>query len=314
MYKQLNSEVWNDFGYELLDKSNKKERRNFLLACRDGNDAFLDYVEAKMHANKNEQTIIGDKQTKNIKQFQKLTECEFRYTPKDVQEKIWNCFSLVSNDDNEILYYCGYWGYICLEMLKNGSISSPMLARRTNSKLLGLTEIDNAITAGPNDKAFDDCIRTVLRSLCNKAPRGERDVFEYHPLSKSYWCWKWSELISENLHKLSNVKRTPKYIRELLFNRNFYNTIATKMYSGRSYISSINLLCGLFLFIDERLNNDEKLTPTSISNVIYMLSYTSALRALEIQKPDDNKKIIDIIVEQNKSILLTDKELDEYNN
>ncbi len=177
---------------------------------------------------------------------------------------------------------CGFWGYIVVQMIKYDCIKSDYLASNLNGvNETGVYILDNAINSNDNKK-IDDCTRRILRSMGNSAPRGKRIVFNDFYLGKAYWRWNWANKMS---------KEISLNFEEILaiFDETSYGVFSERMHSKDSYISQINTLGGLLLFLKE--NN----LKGKLKNVIKTISYLSAWKAIEVQSPELNKEEIVLI-------------------
>ncbi len=264
-----------DFGKNLLEEKSSEKKRNFLRICKSEKNDFSDYMDENLLFR--EDSIIGKDHIVFEHQF---TEKEFLYPPKDTQQIIWNTFRQVPD---EIMSCCGFWGYMIINMIKGGYIKQEYLA----SKLNGVTEtgiyvIDEALKSS-NEKMIDACARRILRSMCNPAPRGKRILFNDFYLGKVYWRWRWSQKMSEF------IDLEFEQILEIL-NENYYAAFSAKMHTGKSYISSRNVLGGLLLYLDQA--KSEEITNKQLGKIIDKISYLSAWKAIEAQTPNLNQEEI----------------------
>jgi hypothetical protein len=283
MYQRINEISWKKFGDELIQSGKDKQvldkHIEFLQSCRNGNDAFLKYLQDNLLSDIN--NII---EGKNVVFEHKFTEAEFRFPPLDTQELIWDTFSKI---DKKYLCYCGFWGNIIFNMIKNNSIESHYLASNLNGvNETGIYMIDNAINSNDGE-IIDKCIRRILRSMCSPSPRGSRIVFYDFYIGKAYWRWNWAYQVSDNIKK----DITPEHILNTLDEKG-YTVFAEKMSSGKSYISQINLFSGLLLFLKKNISN---ITVKEIGKIIDKLSYLSSWKAIELQTPESNQKEVEII-------------------
>ena len=277
-YKRFEEKKWNDFGKNLLKKRGGDKQIDFLCACKGGKDTFISYIEE--HSLVDESTLNGE----TITLEHKFTEREFRYPPQGTQETIWVCFSEVPR---ETMIFCGFWGYIIIDMIKRNCIKPNYLASNLNGvNETGLYMIDKALKTN-DKKIIDNCVRRILRSMGNPSPRGKRIIFDDFYLGKSYWRWKWAKKMSQHI-SLS--------FKEILriFDETSYSNFSSKMHSGKSYISQINTFGGLLLFLNEN-NLQINKGKGKLTKVIDNISYLSAWKAIEAQDPKENKKEIEKI-------------------
>ena len=293
-YRQFNEQKWNEFGKGLLtgkDLERKEEKqKEFLQICRSGKTDFLNYIDEHLPC---ENSVIGNDP---IGFEHKFSETEFLNPPEDTQKIIWNAFKDLPL---EIKSSFGFWGYVIVNMIKGGSIKSDYLA----SDLKGIDEtgvyvIDKALrpikskdeeTIRAKAKAIDDCVRRILRSMCNPAPRGKRILFNDFSLGKSYWRWHWAGKMSDFLKlEFEQILK--------IFTQTHYGEFSEKMHSGGSYISQKNVLGGLLLYLQQaRKGKNEKEGKEQFRKIIKNISYLSAWKAIEIQKPELNQKEIEEI-------------------
>lgn len=235
-YKRIDEAIYSDFGKQLLSDKGSDEQILFLQTCRNGKADFLDYLNEKL-LNNQEEIIEMD----GIFFDHKFTEAEFRFPPKDTQEIIWDTFH---NIPRENMTLCGFWGGIIVNMIKYDCIKPEYLASNLNGvNETGVYMLDSAINSD-DGKKIDDCVRRVLRSMGNSAPRGKRIVFNDFYLGKAYWRWNWANKMS------TEISLSSKEILKI-FDETSYTDFSAKMHSGKSYISQTNTLGGLLLFLKE---------------------------------------------------------------
>jgi hypothetical protein len=279
-YKRIDESAWSEFGKQLISSKNKgsDEQIEFLQVCRNGKEGFLNYLDEKLLSDK--AVIIGGKGVFFDHQF---TEAEFRFPPADTQQIIWNTFEKVGRENMGL---CGFWGNIIINMIRHDRITPNYLASNLNGvNETGIYRLDDAINSDDNKK-IDDCVRRVLRSMCNPAPRGKRIVFNDFYLGKAYWRWNWA-------NKMSN--KIPLNFDEILgtLDEKGYTEFYQAMHTGggKSYISQTNTLGGLLLF----LNKNPETLVKNIKKIIDLISYLSSWKAIEIQSPELNQQEIALI-------------------
>lgn len=273
-YKRIDEAVYSDFGKFLLSNKGSDEQIKFLQTCRNGKEYFLNYLNENL-LNSQESTISG----KSVYFDYGFTEAEFRFPPIDTQEMIWDTFNKIPREN---MTFCGFWGEVIINMIKHDCIKPDYLASNLNGvNETGIYMLDSAINSD-DSKKIDDCVRRILRSMGNSAPRGKRIVFNDFYLGKAYWRWNWADKMSNEI-SLS--------FEEILkiFDETSYTDFSARMHSGKSYISQTNTLGGLLLFLKEG-NLKGKLR-----KVIGIISYLSVWKAIEIQSPELNKKEIETI-------------------
>ena len=271
-YKKIDEGAWNEFGKNLLSNKGSDEQIEFLQVCRSSKDEFLNYFDENLLNNK-EAVITG----KEVYFNYKFTEAEFRFPPRDTQEIIWNAFGKITREN---MSSCGFWGNTIINMIKHDCIKPHYLASNLNGvNETGIYMIDSVVNSDDSNKV-DECVRRVLRSMGNSAPRGKRIIFNDFYLGKAYWRWNWANKMSNEI-SLS--------FEEILkiFDETSYAVFAAKMHSGKSYISQTNTLGGLLLFL--KGNN------LKIKKVIDIIAYLSIWKAIEVQSPELNKQEIEII-------------------
>ncbi|BAS67185.1 hypothetical protein [Bathymodiolus septemdierum thioautotrophic gill symbiont] len=273
-YKRIDESAWNNFGKSLLNNKGSDEQIEFLQICRNGKKDFLNYLNEKL-INDKDIIIEGG----NIYFDHQFTEAEFRFPPIDTQKIIWDAFEKV---EREYMGYCGFWGNVIINMIKYDCIKPEYLASNLNGvNETGIYMLDSAITSDDNKKV-DDCVRRILRSMGNPAPRGKRIVFNDFYLGKAYWRWNWANKMSNEISLNFEEILT-------IFDETSYGVFSERMFSKDSYISQINTLGGLLLFLNE--NN----LKGKLNNVIKTISYLSAWKAIEIQTPELNREEIKLI-------------------
>ena len=290
-YKRFDESVWAKFGKGLLNKNDPnllETQTEFLQVCLAGKAEFLNYLNEHLYSQ--DGAVVGDTCVLCEHGF---SENEFCLPPPGTQKIIWDTFKEI---DEEMKFLCGFWAHIIVEMLKNKKIEPSFLAARPNggpSNPQGQSVIDEVLqlldkqkTNDKLKKKVDDCVRRVLRSMCNPEARGKRIVFYDFHMGKSYWCWHWAHTMSsDKMH--SHLGLSFEQVLDALSATN-YPVLSAKMHTGRSYISAPNNLGGLLLFLTQA----EKLAGTKLRQIIDRLSYMSAWKAIELQTPTANQQEI----------------------
>lgn len=278
-YRKFDEQAWHKFGKSLLAPLTPKgseKQREFLRACRAGKDDFLRYVSAICPIDNN---VIGE-QDVNFKY--KFSRGEFRHVPRETQEFVWKAFKGIPVDD---VSSCGFWGHVVITLIDNDMIEPEFLASESNGDAgSGGYVIDDALQS--NDEKIDKCVRRILRSLCNPAPRGKRVVFDDFYLGKAYWRWCWSERMS------STINLQQDEILKIL-SESYYADFSAKMHSGKSYISAKNILGGLLLYLKDAAKKN--LSGKKLRKIIDRISRLSVWKAIEMQSPELNKREIHAI-------------------
>lgn len=266
-YKRFDENAWSSFGERLLKNKGSEKQVEFLRICRSGKSRFLDYIEECLP--RRECIIAGE----GIVVEHQFGEVEFCYPPENTQKIIWDVFEKIPH---EMMSYCGFWGYIIIDMIKRNYIKPEYLASNLNGiNETGIYMIDQALNIN-NEKTIDDVVRRILRSMCNSAPRGKRIVFNDFYLGKAYWRWHWAKKMSQHIGL--NFEQILTILDETS-----YADFSAKMHSGKSYIGSINILGGLLLFLAQNSLKGK------LVKVIDRISYLSAWKAIEAQSPELNK-------------------------
>lgn len=279
-YKRINESTYLEFGRRLSQEGSDKkvvaEQLEFLQACRDGKDSFLEYLDNNL-LTREDAMVEG----KGVFFDYRFTETEFRFPPMDTQAVIWEAFK---NIPRQNMGLAGFWGSVVVDMIKHDCISPDYLASNVNGvNETGLYMLDSAINS-EDGKKIDDCVRRVLRSMgCPPAGRGKRIIFNDFYLGKAYWRWNWADKMSGKVDlTFDEVLR--------IFDETSYTVFSEKMHSKKSYISQVNVLGGLLLFLNK--NN----LKGKLKAVIDTISYISAWKAIEVQDPKANyleiKKIV----------------------
>lgn len=283
--KRLNEHAWAGFGKNLLKKKGGSKQKELLDACRSGKREFLEYCCAHILSVPNGVLEGGlvDLQLPS----KKFSESEFLLRRlKDTQKVIWDAFN---GEDAEMLYSCGCWGYAIIRMIERDLIEPCYLAAMPNGiQKTGAYLLDVAITSGGTE--MDRCVRRVLRSMCNPAPRGERIVFNDFHIGKSYWRWHWAHQMSQYM-KSKHINLSVDQILHVL-DEGYYGDFSAKMHTSKSCISSKNTLGGLLLFLAQE---QQAQRIVDIEQIIDNIAYLSAWKAIEMQDPQTNKKEIEQI-------------------
>lgn len=326
-FKRFAPELWDLFGKHLLREGSDEQHEDskvskqikFLEACHtDSAQEFLAHIDQIVESvctdNNIRKPTIG---TEELVVESKLCESQFFTSPQNLQQKIWDTFKDIPN---ETAIDGGFWGYVVYNMIQKGHIKPSYLAATINRDGNGHHNITEALKADKkasklvkkqgkgSDEATDDqlsvkiakhhqaidkCVRRILRSLCNPAPRGKRIIFNDFPLGKSFWRWKWAD-------KMSQERSLGLDSQEILtiFDATSYGDFSAKMHTGRSYISSPNIFGGLLLFLKATKSGKKalaQLVKKELVNIIDHISYLSAWKALEAQPFEKNRDDIQII-------------------
>lgn len=280
-YKRIDEQAWREFGKSLLTPKTSmgsEKQREFLRACRAGKTDFLRYISAVYTGN----DVIGER---DIGFKYKFSRLEFIHAPRDTERVIWNAFKGVPVD---YVSSCGFWGHVVITLIDNDMIEPEFLAAGSNGDAgSGGHVIDKALQSN-DEKAIDECVRRILRSLCNDAPRGKRVISNDFYLGKAYWRWCWSERMS------TVIKLTQDDILKIL-HKKYYATFSDKMHTGKSYISAKNILGGLLLYLKGVAQKN--IRTTELGKLIDHISHLSAWKAIEMQSPELNKREIQAISE-----------------
>jgi len=275
---RLDEQVWVDFGKDLLHEKAGSAQNDFLDACLSGKEGFMEYIHEHL-LSRSGHVLDGGL----VDLEHNFSEREFLHPPKSTQQIIWNAFR---SESIEHLYGFGRWGYAIIRMIETDRIEPCYLASNLNgTRETGLFAIDNAMK-NPDTK-MDDCVRRILRSMCNFAPRGKRIIFNDFHIGRSYWRWHWAHRMHQ--HIILDFDQ----ILEVLDHIN-YGEFSAAMHTsrGQSYIGSENTLGGLLLFLEQEKKAQRK---THIRNIIKNIGYLSAWKAIEMQDPQTNKNEIEQI-------------------
>ena len=278
--KRYPRQEWYEFGKLLLQRRGGSEQREFLEACR-CREIFLEYLNRLLPLEK----VQGESALGGFDY--KFAELEYIEPPiEPTQKYLWNSFRPIDGDGGEEIYADGcFWGVVVREMVERYFVDAPWLAANVGDTHpdSGLTNIEEALEEeGDNSaKAVDNCIRRILRSMCNPAPRGARIVFYDFPLGRSWWRWHWAERMADFL----SIERDD--ILQLILTGATYELIAAKMHSGLSYLSPENVFGGLILFLQDQ--RDAPLPRKRLRKVIDELARQSAWRAIELRPPAENR-------------------------
>ena len=278
--KRYPRQEWYNFGKGLIEQPDEDKQREFLEACL-SRETFLEYMNDHLPTD----NIDGCSALGNFDH--QFTELEFVEPPLETTQKyIWEAFGPTEAGGNEELYAdCCFWGVVVREMVERGLVEAPWLAAGAGDTHddAGRDNIENALSAEGKDaaKAMDDCVRRILRSMCNPRPRGARIVFNDFPLGKSWWRWRWAERMAGVLH----IERED-ILGQALGSSN-YAIIAAKMHSGRSYLSADNVFGGLILFL--RDPQGAQLPGKRLGKIIDELAAQSAWQAIELRAPVENR-------------------------
>ena len=275
--KRYPRQKWYNFGKQLPERRGEDKRQEFLKSCLSRDD-FLRYMDEYLPMD----GVDGDSALGEFNH--RFTELEFIRPPLETtQEYIWEAFELENDSGDEELYAdCCFWGVVIREMVERNVIETTWLATedRDTCNGAGHNNIDNALSAEGEDGKIN-CVRRILRSMCNPAARGARIVFNDFPLGKSWWRWRWAERMAGVL----NIERND--ILEGALKGSNYASIAAKMHSGRSYLSHDNVFGGLILFL--RDPQGAQLPGRRLGKVIDELAAQSAWQAIELRPPTDNR-------------------------
>ncbi len=238
-YKKIDESAYLRFGKNLSQEGKEKKvlanQIDFLQACRNGKDVFLQYLDSHLFNEKD--TMVNGK---GVFFDHKFTEAEFRFPPTDTQQIIWNVFE---NIPKQNMGSCGFWGIVIINLIKHDCIKPDYLASNMNGvNETGVYMLDSALNSN-DGKKIDDCVRRVLRSMgCPPAGRGKRIIFNDFYLGKAYWRWNWADKMSNEINlSFEDILK--------IFDETSYTIFSEKMHSKQSYIAQVNTLGGLLLFL-----------------------------------------------------------------
>ncbi|MYB33539.1 MAG: hypothetical protein F4X92_00110, partial [Gammaproteobacteria bacterium] len=168
MSSTLNLKTWNDFGSKLLQEKGHKRQKEFLTSCKQKDD-FSCYMNNNLHGyyRSSSSSFLSDYE---------FTEAEFCSPPEDTQNMIWDRLNSCQLDKETLSDVC-FWGEVVFNLIERDQLKPEWLASsKGNSLEEGGYFIDRALNSN-DSKMLDDCVRKILRSMCNPRPRGRRVVF-----------------------------------------------------------------------------------------------------------------------------------------
>lgn len=270
---RLHERTWADFGKKLLETKAGRVQKEFLDICLSGKDGFMQYLHEHLLA------TAGNVLDGGIADIEHdFSEREFLFLPKSTQQVIWNTFR---NEPFARMHSCGCWGYQVIRLVETGRIEARHLAANPEGEFeTGHFAIETAFNA-PAEK-MDSCVRRILRSMCNPAPRGMRVVFKDFAISKSYWRWHWTARMHQHIglgfDQILDI-----------FDGACYAELSEKMHSSESHLESGNVLGGMLLFLFAEQQAGRPVTSRHIRSIVDNIGGESVWKKLETQDPQTNQ-------------------------
>ena len=188
MNKRLDDEKYTKLRKELLAEKGSDLQCEFLEAARSG-EQFIDFI-------RNGRGIGTQGDEKVAILTEKLTEHEYKETPKDTEHKMYAAWEGIPL---ETTCSVTFWAEVTLRHIEAGRIQSSYLAANEGSLPGGLARIDKALSSSGSAKDVDACVRTVLRRMSGLPEvRGNVSVYVNCPFGRAWWRGRWAEEVCEN--------------------------------------------------------------------------------------------------------------------
>ena len=161
----------------LISKKGSDFQREFLEAAKTI-ETFIDWITTYIPYN--------DEKVKDIALYpQKLTENEFKETPREVEKLAYKTWDKLTPS---IACRSSFWGAVTLNHLKHDIIESTYLAVGPGSSQTGFSRIEEALTTD-NAKMMDDVVRTILRRFSGlpEARGGLRSIYVNCSFGRAWW-------------------------------------------------------------------------------------------------------------------------------
>ena len=213
-----------------------RQLRKDLISSTMRNDSFISHVETHIGFDDAEGNVDLSANSKfNEQQYRSATDKDERLIAKSIGQN--SAYWATSAE---------YWGGLTIALIQAGLIQSHYLASKPNDahndKNKGKYRIDSALKANK----YDDLPRYILRSFCGHSrlrDTGNRDYFQFCPVSRAWWRCRLAEISSDR----SGIDSDS--IHKTLINKGLWNHLSEKGVSKLTVISDLNIFSGLVHFL-----------------------------------------------------------------
>ena len=223
VYRELDEGRYLRFQRTRLKVKGGECQRAF-LALLSSSKEFLNAIEAQVEVREGQSLPVFDGP---------LTEASFKEPTEDQEARMYELWRSVPP---RTACRVSFWASVTLEHIRSGRIPEPAwLAANGGSAETGEERVDRALY-GTEDKAVDDCVRTVFRRMSGlPAARGNRSVFVNPTFGRGWW----RERIVAGISKQGDgVEKRPALMKVVRRNQQYWENLVTMIVSRSSVFGS----------------------------------------------------------------------------
>ena len=295
-YRELDSGRYAELRSAIIDKKDNSKRKELLDVVRNSKN-FQDWIRGELG-----HVVSG---TKDLDLYpEKLTENEFKDTPKDVERIAFETWKRLTP---RTASSCSFWATVTLNHIAKGIITSSYLATPRTPSATGLSRIEEALKQD-DDEVIKDVARTILRRFSGlpEARGGLRTIAANCVFGRTWWR---GYIISEVL-KLTGGNREA-ITNTLRSSQEYWEKLMTLLSASNSVFGDQDIrstfIWALSQYVDDkryiRLFHSRGL----IDDCVNLLGVYSAIQELGVFSKDDllefmSTQIIDVVTEASSDV------------
>ena len=289
-YQELDEAQYLDLQTSLLKVKGGPSQREFLTALKDG-EGFLALIESR----------VGTNAGKTLPTFDgPLTESSFKEPTADQEAMM---YALWRDASPRTTCRVSFWASVTLEHIRAGKISdATWLAANNSTTVSGEERIDRALSLPSNEannKAIDDCVRTVFRGMSGlPAARGNRSVFVNPPFGRGWWR---ERIVASVLEMGEPVESRPALLAVVRRSQQYWENLVTMIVSRGSVLGSANVQAALINSLAKRIQADPG-TPlrnaSTLTSALRRISNLTAAREIGILPFGEISAIVDDLLDR----------------
>lgn len=284
-YRELDETQYLKLQTSLLKVKGGSRQREFLTALKDDKD-FLSMIENRVETNDGGILPIFDGP---------LTESSFKEPTADQEQQM---YALWRDAPPSTACRVSFWASVTLEHIRAGKINDPTwLASNRQGTESGAERIDRALSLPgnePNNKAVDDCVRTVFRRMSGlPAARGNRSVFVNPSFGRGWWR---ERIVASILERDDPVASRTALLEVVRCNQQYWEHLVTMIVSRGSVFGSADVQAALINSLAKHFQVDPN-TPlrnaATLDTALRRFSNLTASREIGILPFDEISAIVD---------------------
>lgn len=226
-YRELDEGLYLRFQRARLKVKGGERQRAFLALLSDS-EKFLNDIEAEVKVTEGRTLPLFDGP---------LTESSFKDPTWDQEARMYELWREVPP---RITCRVSFWASVTLDHIRSGTISHPTwLAANGGSAETGEERVDRALHNQTDDKAVDDCVRTVFRRMGGlPLARGNRSVFVNPTFGRAWWR---ERIVSGILKQENAVEKRSALMKVVRRNQQYWENLVTMIVSRSSVFGSGNV-------------------------------------------------------------------------